>query len=66
MQFSATIREIYRAISNAHWNVNIGVEERKRQEEEILKRTREEAEAARAKLREEVASIEEPRTVIVV
>ncbi|THH10590.1 hypothetical protein EW145_g1216, partial [Phellinidium pouzarii] len=34
----ASIHEIYRAISNAHWNVNIGVEERQRQQQALLKR----------------------------
>lgn len=62
MQFSASIREIYRAISNAHYNVNIGVEERRKQEEAILNRTRDEAEAAKVKLQEEGRSDDKVET----
>lgn len=39
----ATISQIYQAISNAHWNVNISVEERRKQEEKLARKALEEA-----------------------
>ena len=49
LQFSdVTIGEIYAAISAAHWNVNISVEERRKQELEVQERVRKEREAREA------------------
>ena len=45
---AASVYKIYKAISNAHWNVNISVEERRKQEELIAEKARKEMEAARA------------------
>jgi hypothetical protein len=43
-----TIGQIYQAISAAHWNVNISVEERRRQEKEVEEKARREEEAMKA------------------
>jgi len=41
LEFSnASIAEIYKSISEAHWNVNIGVAERRKQEQALQEKTR--------------------------